>query len=213
MNQPGLSSDEYTALLMPLWEFLAPQDSIRGRHDCIFVFGGNDLKVPERAAALWCEGAASDVLVTGKQGAYSAHFEKSEAQTFADRMVGGGVTRNSIVIEDAASNTGENVAYGMAKLAEIGLEPKRIIAVSKPFLMRRCIATFCKQFPAVDVTACPPIGRPLEFIDRPRDEYVRRLVSELDRLYSYAAQGYIAPVIIPDLVLRTATRLREYLDR
>jgi uncharacterized SAM-binding protein YcdF (DUF218 family) len=85
----------------------------------------------------------------------------------------------------------------MQTLMTNNLSPGRLLLVAKPFLMRRCLATFSRQFPEVQTFACPPEGTFETFIDRPVREFVERLAAEVDRLKRYCAQGFISPVAIP----------------
>ncbi|MEE2853503.1 MAG: YdcF family protein [Actinomycetota bacterium] len=213
MRIDTLSNREYAELLEPIWEFLAPQGALTGKYDCIFVFGGADLKVPLRAAHLWLENVAPFVVATGGKGPYSVHFQDSEAKVFAARMVEAGVSPHSIVTEPFASNTGENVAMGMAAFRSLRNQPpKRIVAVSKPFIMRRCLATFANQYPAIEVCAAPPTGPALDFIDRSRADFANRLIDELERLNVYVAKGFISRVPIPAGVVEAANIVREHLE-
>lgn len=195
-----INDDEaYVALLANLWRFLAPSTTV-GVADAIFVFGGIDIEVPRWAAALWQQKVAPSVLVTGKAGLLtSKHFnDKTEADVFADELIRAGVPDASILRETEATNTGQNVEFGMKTLTDQGIEVRSLILVAKPFIMRRCIATFAKQFPNISVLPSPPPCGIIKSIDRNRSEYALRLVAEVERLSQYSKKGFIEPVIIPD---------------
>lgn len=180
-----------------LWSFLAPQRQPEAV-DAIFVFGGVNLRVPERAANLYEAHYASTVVVSGGAGSRThLHFDEPEADVFVQVLHERGVPADDIVIEPTASNTGQNVEFGMAKLLERVPEVTSLLLVATPFIMRRCIATFERQYPDIRTIPCPPAGFYGEFVDRPYPEFIDRLVAEVDRLDAYAVSGFIAPVDIP----------------
>ena len=201
----------YEALLSPLWDYLALSDEPRAA-DVIFVFGSQDFAVPTRAAELYRERHAPRVLVTGNYGRMTREiFETTEALVFKDRLIRAGVPEAAILTEPNASNTLENVRFGMQVLRRAGLEPRSALLVAKGFVMRRCVATFERQFREVAVRACPPAGGWEEALDRRPQEFAARLVAELGRLERYASQGDITPQAVPERVRAAATRVAEHL--
>ncbi|MBX3024695.1 YdcF family protein [bacterium] len=202
---------QFLALVSPVWDYLAlneqPQPS-----DVIFVFGGLDLAVPTRAAELYSLHYAPIVLVTGNAGALTKEvFSKPEAIVFRDRMVELGVPSGSVILELTATNTYQNVSLGMRTLRQAGRIPTTALLVAKSFLMRRCYATFLRQYPEVQTRSCPPQGSLLHFCDRPRHEFAERLVAELERLDSYSVKGDIAALCIPASVRAAASTIRQVL--
>jgi len=209
MSNPDNSIDPSTrSQAATLWEFLAPIHPPE-KADAIFVFGGINLKVPNHAADLFLDHYASTVLVTGGTGSRThLHFDGPEADVFVEVLEGRGVPRESLILEPTASNTGENVEFGMAKLLE-SHNASTALLVAAPFIMRRCLATFELQYPHVRVIPCPPEGPFEEFVDRPYNEFLQRLVAELDRIDAYMEQGFIASVDVPADVRSAAESLRR----
>lgn len=192
-----------------MWRFLAPSE-VPLKSDVLFVFGGLDLAVPRQAASLYRSGFASQLLITGNAGLLTKDvFLEPECIVFRNEAVSHGVPLDAIITEDKATNTGENVEFGMSLLRSMGWAPHSALLVAKPFLMRRCLATFEKKFPNVVVRPAPPEGPWSEFLDRPEPEFVARLVAELDRLRNYSRNGFIAEVSIPDSVIAAEMLLRE----
>lgn len=194
-------------LLQPLWDYLAvaadPQPA-----DVIFVFGSADRAVPARAARLYHEGLAPRVLASGSCGRLTRErFDRPEAHVFAAHLVAAGVPADAIVTEPAAANTLENVRFGMAALARRGLRPHSALLVAKGFVMRRCVATFARQFPGVRVCPSPPEGPLRSAIDRPVPEFAARLAAEVGRLERYAAQGDVQAQAIPVSVRQATGRV------
>lgn len=208
----ALSNDAFELLIEPVWSYLAVSEP-PAKSDAIFLFGGIDLNVPRHAALLFFDRYAEVVLVSGNAGRLTDEvFEGPEARMFTTFMERLGVPRNKIVLEDRATNTAENVSFGIKALKRrIGL-PQSVIAVAKPFLMRRCVATFRLQFPDVRVIPNPPPGPPLLFVDRPRHRFAHRLVSELRRLRDYHSRGFITEQSIPPSVDAAAREITRLLD-
>lgn len=198
-------------LLRPLWEYLAVSEPPRAA-DVVFVFGSADLAVPDRAARLYRAGHAPRVLVSGSYGRLTRDvFDKPEAYVFRDRLVAGGVPAEAVITEPAAASTLENVRFGMAALAERGLRPRSALLVAKGFALRRCVATFARQYPEVRAQPCRPEASLEAAFDRARPAFAARLVAELERLERYAAQGDIEPQEIPPAVRDAARRVTDVL--
>ena len=203
---PQINTDLWP-LVQSLWEYLALAEVPRSA-DVIFVFGSRDLAVPAWAAELFHEGHAPLGLVTGSYGRMTRDvFSKPEALIFRDHLVKAGVPRSAILIEPVATNTLENVRLGVETLRQVGRMPATALLVAKGFVMRRCVATFAKQFNDIRVCACPPDGGVMTPLDRKPTEFAARLVAEIDRLERYAESGDIRVQEIPSVVRKAARRL------
>lgn len=206
----ALSETEFEQLLQPLWQYLGVFDTPR-RCDVIFVFGGLDLDIPRRAGELYKMRLAPKLLVSGAKGPYTAKvFQESEAETFRSELVRSGVPGEAILLESSATNALENVLFGMSALRRAGIVPDSAILVSKTFMMRRSAATFARQYPAVSTYCCPPLSRVHVAQDRSREDFVKRLLSELQRLSDYAEKGDIAPQPLPVELSNVAVHLKTY---
>ena len=194
-------------LVQPLWEYLALAETPRSA-DVIFVFGSRDLAVPDRAAALFHEGHAPRVLVTGSYGRMTRNvFPQPEALVFRDHLVEAGVPPSAILTEPVATNTLENVRLGIEALRRVDRMPTTALLVAKGFVMRRCVATFAQHCDEIRVRACPPDGGAARALDRSPTEFAARLVAEIDRLERYAESGDIQAQEIPLEVRQAARRL------
>ena len=203
----SLDETAFEALLRPIWDFLAWTDD-PAPSDVIFVFGSRDLGVARRAAELYAVGLASRVLVTGLLGPMTERvFDKPEALVFKAELARLGVPERAITTEVRAGNTLENVRFGMTALRAAGHTPRSALLVAKAFVMRRCLATFAQQYPAVTVRGCPPAGSLAAQRDRPRAAFAARLVGELCRLDEYGANGDIESQEIPERVREAARRV------
>ena len=200
-------------LVGPLWTFLAvTQEPVRS--DVIFVFGSQDLRVAGHAASLYHGGYAPAVLVSGHYGRMTRElFTKPEALVFKDHLVRGGVPPSVVMTECDARNTLENVLRGLDVLRGHGSHVSSALIVAKPFVMRRCAATFAKQAPGVRVRCCPPTADLVASIDRAPDAFAMRLVAELERIDRYGADGDIAQQDVPQSVRVVARRITDYVLR
>lgn len=202
---PG--ADDFEQVVGPLWNYLAVSDT-PARADVIFVFGSQALDVPARAAELYRAGHAPVVLVSGGYGRMTRGvFDRPEALVFRDRLVREGVPRAAVVTETEAGNTLQNVVFGLAALRRERIAAASALLVAKPFVMRRCAATFARQAPDVRVRCCPPRVGLTGSVDRPPAAFAARLAAELERLERYAAAGDVAPQTIPEPVRAAARRI------
>jgi len=201
---------ELARLLNPVWNFLAISD-VPVRSDVIFVFGSQDLRVPDHAASLYRAGYAPTVLVTGHYGRMTRNvFEKPEALVFKDVLVRAGVPPQSIVVEPTARNTLENVTLGLSLLRQEKLLCQSVLLVAKPFVMRRCAATFARQAPDVSVCCCPYTDDIVASIDRRYSSFAIRLVEELDRIDRYAKNGDIERQQISEQLRMAARKILHH---
>ena len=199
----------FEAAMRVLWDYLLVAQP-PAPADVIFVFGSQDLAMPDRAAELYRAGYAPAILVTGGFGRMTRGvFDRPEALVFRARMVAAGVADTAIVTETEAGNTLENVRFGLAALRRAARPVRSALLVAKGFVMRRAVATFAAQAPEVRVRACPPTPRLSEAMDRPAEAFAGRLVAELDRLDRYGARGDIACQRIPPAVRAAARQVRE----
>src|SRR6185436_6596889 len=79
-----------------------------------------------------------------------------EADQFAEIAIGMGVPRESILIENRSTNTGDNVRFTRQLLLEKQIHPQRFILVQKPYMERRSFATFRKLWPEKECVVTSP---------------------------------------------------------
>ena len=212
MRIDSLDTEAYTRLLEPIWSYLCLTHA-PARSDVIFVFGSRGMEVPRRAAQLYADGWAPRVLVSGRAGPMTEHvFDEPEALVFRDELVRRGVPASAIATEVDARNTLENVRFGMTALEAAGQSPRSALLVAKAFAMRRCLATFARQHPGVEVRGCPPAGLSIEHLDRSRAAFAARLVAEVRRLEVYGAAGDIEPCAIPPAARVASREIARLLD-
>src|SRR6266496_68553 len=125
--------------------------------DAILVLCSHDTAVAECGAELWLAGWAPLLVMSGGRGAITSRlWQEPEADLFARIAIDRGVPSDRILIENASTNTGENVTFTRRLLADRGLEPASIIVVQKPYMERRSYATFRKRWPEKPVVVTSP---------------------------------------------------------
>lgn len=207
-----LDDNSFENLLRPVWDYLI-YDQTPQKADVIFAFGGLDISVPRRAADLYKQGFAPYILVTGNAGSRTPEsFTRPEAMIFHDEIVVAGIDSEKILIEQKATNALENVKFGMEVLSSEKVDVNKAILTARPFLMRRCVATFNRHFPKVKVFSCPPKGSILSFCLRSRKAFAERLIGEVQRLEEYSLKGDILLESIPREVLAASKELESVLE-
>jgi len=172
--------------------------------DCVIVLGSHDTRVAERGAEIWLAGWAPLAVFSGNLGSLTCGvWDRPEAEIFAEVAAAAGVPRERMLLETRAMNTSENVAFSRELLAGRGLHPRRVIAVQKPYMERRTLATFHRQWPELDVLVTSP---PLGFDAYPnakisRADVIHIMVGDLQRLIVYGERGWSAPQRVPPDVM------------
>ena len=187
-----------------LWNFMSMGHKVEPS-DCIFVLCSNDTRVAEYAAELYQQKVAPYIVFSGGVGRFTeSSFERSEAETFAAIARDCGVPDSDIVIEKHATNTGENVRFTHELLTELGLSPKRLTLVQKPFMEKRTYATFSKQWPG-ETTEITVTSKWQDWVDYfneelPLDMVLGALMADFERIKSYPAKGFQIEMPIPEEV-------------
>ena len=182
-----------------LWDYHHVHHALE-KADCVIVLGSHDSRVAERGAEIFLDGWAPLLVCSGHLGALTREmWTRPEAEVFADVAVARGVPRDRILVEGRSTNTGENVDFSRQLLAEHGLVPRKAIAVQKPYMERRTLATFARRWPELEVRVTSPrIGfeaYPTEEIRR--DDVIHIMVGDLQRLIVYGRKGWSAPQEVP----------------
>jgi uncharacterized SAM-binding protein YcdF (DUF218 family) len=194
-----------------LWDYHHLGHALRPA-DCILVLGSHDTRVAERGAEVFLAGWAPRLVFSGNVGSLTrGKWGRPEAEVFAEVAVAKGVPKDRILLEPQATNTGENVVLSRQLLARHGVEPATAIAVQKPYMERRTWATFQKRWPELDVVVTSPR---LDFEAYPnaeigRDEVIRIMVGDLQRILLYGDKGFQVPQEVPPLVMEAYRALIE----
>lgn len=186
-----LSRDELTRLLF----VTAPEEEMHG--DCIFVFGSGGRITAERvkrAVELFSAGRASHILFSG--GTRWGLHPQPEAVVMRDMAVGLGVPEPAILIETESNHTKENVLASLLVLdRHCGLyKLRRLLVVSAPWHMRRCLLTLRTYMPAwIQFSPCPDrrlVGQAHNWWESELE--ARKVKKEAASLIQYVREGQLA---------------------
>jgi uncharacterized SAM-binding protein YcdF (DUF218 family) len=182
--------------------------------DAILVLCSYDKRVAERGAQLFLEGMAPLLIFSGGLGTITRNmWSEPEADQFAKVAMSMGVPEEKILIENRSTNTGENVLYTKALLAEKKLDPEKFILVQKPYMERRCYATFKKFWPGKEALVTSPQVSFEEYLEKYSNEQLSTeavisiMVGDLQRIKLYPEKGYQIYQEIPDEVWAAYTEL------
>jgi uncharacterized SAM-binding protein YcdF (DUF218 family) len=168
--------------------------------DVIIVLGSHDTRVAERGADVFLAGWAPLIVFSGNLGALTTEiWTRPEAEIFAEVAAKRGVPRERMLLEPRATHTGENVSFSRELLAARGIHSRKVIAVQKPYMERRTLATFGQRWPEVEVIVTSP---QIAFEDYPRPDITREdvihiMLGDLQRLTVYGEKGWSARQEIP----------------
>jgi uncharacterized SAM-binding protein YcdF (DUF218 family) len=203
------------ALVETVWHYHLLHHSV-SKADIILVLCSHDTIVAERGAELFLEGWAPLLMFSGGLGSITKHlWSEPEANQFADIAVRMGVPRESILIENRSTNTGENVLFTKHVLAQQGIDPRTFIVVQKPYMERRTYATFRKVWPEKELIVTSPQVSLDEYLNRRShealsvDDVISIMVGDLQRIRLYPAKGFQIHQDIPDDVWEAYERLVE----
>lgn len=169
--------------------------------------GSANLGTARRAAALFTEGVAPRLVVSGGTP-WPAGTHATEADAFAAELIHLGVPPAAIVCERRSTNTGENVRLAVEALTAVGVAPRQLVVVCFPTLTRRATATFALIHPDIAVQSLPSFATFDDF-EEPPQRAVELVLAELQRLATYPGRGLTAPIDVPGSVLAAAARLVE----
>ena len=181
--------------------------------DCIIALGSNDPRVAERAVELYQLGLAPYLVFSGGVGALTEGLYKtSEAEYFAEIALARGVPEKDLILETQSKNTGENVRFVRELLLTRKLNPASAIAVQKPYMERRTLATFGKFWPELKITVTSPqitfddYALPSLSLER----VIAIMVGDLQRIHEYPKLGYQIFQEVPKDVQNAFDKLVEF---
>jgi uncharacterized SAM-binding protein YcdF (DUF218 family) len=178
-----------------LWHYLSRREPPR-RSDAIVVCCSYDLRVGDHACDLLQAGLAPVLVFSGNTGNWTRHiWSRPEAHVFRDRALERGVPAQAILIEDRATNFGENVRFAREMLPQA----RSAIFVTKPGAVLRLALTVPAQWPGVQACVDAP---PLRFPDDVSQVVgvlglIAEMVGDVQRIAEYPALGFQVPHPLP----------------
>jgi uncharacterized SAM-binding protein YcdF (DUF218 family) len=184
------------SLAEKIWRYHQMQHQLE-KADAILVLCSHDRKVAERGAELFLGGWAPLLIFSGGFGSITRDiWTKPEADQFAEIAIKMGVPKESLLVENRSTNTGENILFTKQLLAERNVDPQKFILVQKPYMERRAFATFRKIWPEKDVLVTSPQVSFDDYLDSysakelSADDVISIMVGDLQRLKIYADKIY-----------------------
>jgi uncharacterized SAM-binding protein YcdF (DUF218 family) len=201
------------ALVQTIWDYHQLNHEL-SKADAILVLCSHDRRVAERGAQLWLDGWAPLLIFSGGLGSITSRlWSEPEADQFAAVALAMGVPADSILIENASTNTGENVLFTRQLLAARGTDIRKFIVVQKPYMERRSFATFRKVWPEPEVIVTSPRVTLDEYLTGyshdalSEDEVISIMVGDLQRIRVYPARGFQIPQEMPAAVWEAGQEL------
>lgn len=197
INMNSKSIDELATML---WNYNYIQQPLK-KADCIVVLGNFDIRTAQHAARLFLDGYAPLMICTGNKSDSNRNlWGIPEAEVFFNEAVSLGIPKDKILLEKRATNTGENILFTRQLIKEKGLDIKSLIAVQKPFMLRRVYATFRKQWPEVEVIMSAPQFTFEEYPNKilSKDYIINIMVGDTQRIKLYPKMGFQIEQEMPD---------------
>lgn len=185
-------SDDIDTAVALIWDYMQLNQPVEPA-DAMIVLGSRDDRVATCAAGLLKASIAPHSVVTGGLAhnndlLESTWAEATEAEHFASIMKAAGVSQK-LIIEDYATNTGENAIYSYRALHDAGIDLHSLLLVTKPYMERRALATFEKQWPDKTVSfRVTSQGGSIEQYLNENEDYtatVNIMVGDLHRIIKY----------------------------
>lgn len=205
-------SKEVDILAQKIWDYHHVNHTL-GKSDIICVLCSHDLRVADYAAQLYLDGFAPHIIFSGgiahKGDLVETPWEKPEAEIFADRAIELGVPEHNIIIENKATNCGENVLFSDKILQEKNINYTSVIAVQKPYMEKRTYATIHVYWSHKKVMVTSP---PISWKDYPngdisKEDVINIMIGDLQRIKEYPKHGFQIEQDIPDDVWQTYEKL------
>ena len=174
-----------------LWDYHHVQHTLIPA-DLLFVLGSNDSRVAEWAAELYHRGFAQKILFSGGAGRFTHGLQNTEAERFALVAQEKGVPAEDILLENKSTNTGENVRFSRMILEQNSFTPTQILALQKPYMERRTLATLEAQWPEISFQVSSPPCSFAEYLteELPEELVISAMVGDYQRIREYPKQGF-----------------------
>ncbi|MEV7724418.1 YdcF family protein [Streptomyces sp. NPDC087917] len=192
-----------------LWDFQQMHHELRPCSVAIGL-GSHDLGVADVTVDLYQRGMMPLIVFTGATSRTTRErMPRGEAEHYRERALELGVPDSVILIEPRARNTGENIRFSRALLADQGVPVESVLLVSKPYEERRSYATARKLWPEVEIVSASAAMSLTEYVDSIQDPGLvfDMLVGAQQRLLIYPRQGFLIHQDIPCAVSAAYERL------
>ena len=210
-----MKRENYHQYAKVLWNYHKLNQEI-SKSDAILAFGSHDINVAKKTAELYLNGFSDLIIFTGGFGRITQEiWNTTESEKFTEIATKLGVPNENILIENQASNTGENIAFTKKLLSELRISPKNFIIVDKPYRERRTYATLKKQWQEIEFKITSPNYNYEDYLKFYSDkslnischEFISIMVGDLQRIKLYSKLGFQIEQEIPDYVWKAYEKL------
>jgi len=136
-----------------LWQYHLKNDVIPSLNKSLIIgLGSYDIRVAQHCAKLFFSGNDNIILFTGKTGNWTNGLwetDSTEAEIFASIAKNYGVPGDKILLEQQATNLGENIKFSKVIIEQQAIHADRLVIVTKPNTTRRAYATFLASWPVM----------------------------------------------------------------
>lgn len=183
-----------------LWAFHNRPEAL-DHSDVIIGLGSYDNSVPLECVRLWKMGLGSYILFTGKSGNWTTGWKDStEAQRFRSVALDEGVPASSIILENEATNIGENIRFSRDIMRD--RHWRKSIVVTKPQTILRARLTIDALRFDESFLVTSAASSKIQYVSRfGRHQLYNEMVGDLDRIIQYPSRGFMERVDIPDKVM------------
>ena len=168
--------------------------------DAVVVCCSYDLRVCDYACHLLQSGLTERLVLSGNTGNWTRQlWDQPEAHIFFARAIENGTRKESILVEDRATNFGENVRFSQAMLPNA----TRVTFLTKPAAVLRVKLTVEAQWPDVQAfVSCPDIEFPSEVSNAVGVlGIINEMVGDVERIQKYPGRGFQANHELPDEII------------
>lgn len=182
-----------------LWDYMS-QFKEEYKSDALVICCSYDLRVCDYACNLIQQGLSDTLVISGNTGNWTRYiWDEPEALVFQKRALANGLNTHQIILEQAATNFGENINFSSKLLPKA----KHITFITKPNSLLRVLLTAKVQCPdkRVSVTA-PEIAFPNEVSNVVGVlGLINEMVGDIERIMKYPALGFQSEHELPPKVL------------
>lgn len=179
----------------------------RGSCDAVVVCCSYDLRVCDYACELVKQELAPRLVLTGKTGNWTRFlWDVPEAEVFRDRALANGVEPCRILLEERATNFGENIAFVRELLPAL----RRVTFVTKPASVLRVSLTVPVQWPGITAYVDAPSWTFPTEVSNIIGVFgvISEMVGDLDRVMQYPSRGFQIPHDLPAPILESWNALK-----
>lgn len=156
--------------------------------DIIVVCCSYDLRICDYACRLFKKSGAKKIIFSGNSGNWTRDlWDRPEAEIFKERALQCGINESNIIIEDQATNIGENISFSKKHLKS----NDRVTFVSKSNTILRIRLTVPKHIDIDADFAAPQFSFPEEVSEVIGIKgLINEMVGDINRIIEYPHSGF-----------------------